>query len=74
MLNLGIYKKTLFWSFLGAFFWASIAVDRFQRIHTQTLFFMLLMIPFTSIEVAVVGQRLNRGGGYGLEITVKYRF
>ena len=35
---------------------------------------MFLMIPFTSIEVEVVGKRLNRGGGYGLEIPVKYRF
>ena len=33
-----------------------------------------LKIPFTSIEVEVVGKSLNRGGGYGLEIPVKYRF
>ena len=32
------------------------------------------MIPFTSIEVEVVGKRLNRGGDYELEIPVKYRF
>ena len=32
------------------------------------------MILFTSIEVEVVGKRLNRKGGYGLEIPVKYRF
>ena len=35
---------------------------------------MSLMILFTSIEVEVVGKRLNRKGGYGLEIPVKYRF
>ena len=35
---------------------------------------MFIMIPFTSIEVEVAGKRLNRGGGYGLEIPVKYRF
>ena len=35
---------------------------------------MSLMILFTSIEVEVVGKRLNRRGGYGLEIPVKYRF
>ena len=32
------------------------------------------MIPFTLIEVEVVAKRLNRGGGYRLEIPVKYRF
>ena len=31
------------------------------------------MIPFISIEVEVVGKKLNRGGGYRLEIPVKYR-
>ena len=35
---------------------------------------MFLMIPFTSIEAEVVGKMLNRGGDYGLEISVKYRF
>ena len=35
---------------------------------------MFLMIPFTSIEAAVVRKMLNRGGDYGLEIPVKYRF
>ena len=33
-----------------------------------------LMIPFTLIEVQVVDKSLNRGGGYGLETPVKYRF
>ena len=32
---------------------------------------MFLMIPFASIEVEVVGRRLNRGGGYGQEIRFK---
>ena len=35
---------------------------------------LFLMISFTSIEVEVVDKRLNRGGGYGQEIPVKYRF
>ena len=35
---------------------------------------MFLMIPFTSIEVEVIGKMLNRGGSYGMEIPVKYRF
>ena len=30
----------------------------------------LMKVPNTSIEVQVVGKRLNRGGGYGLEIPV----
>ena len=35
---------------------------------------MFLKIPNTSIEVDVVGKRVNRGGGYGLGISVVYRF
>ena len=35
---------------------------------------IFLMIPFILIEVEVAAKRLNRGGGYGLEIPVKYRF
>ena len=35
---------------------------------------MFLTVPYTSIEAEVVGKRLNRGGGYGLEIPVQYRF
>ena len=31
---------------------------------------MFLKIPFTSIQVEVVGKKLNRGGGYELEIPV----
>ena len=35
---------------------------------------MFLKVPNTLIEVQDVGKRLNRGGGYGLEIPVIYRF
>ena len=35
---------------------------------------MFLTLPNTTIEAEVVGKRLNRGGGYGLEIPVFYRF
>ena len=35
---------------------------------------MFLTIPNTAIEVQVVGKRVNRGGGYGLEIPVIYHF
>ena len=35
---------------------------------------MFLKVPNTSIGVEVVGKRVNRGGGYGPEIPVAYRF
>ena len=35
---------------------------------------MILTIPSTTIEVEVLGKRVNRGSRYGLEITVKYRY
>ena len=35
---------------------------------------IFLKVSNTSIEVEVVGKRLNCGGGYGLEIPVIYRF
>ena len=35
---------------------------------------MFLKVPNSSIEVQVEGKRLNRVGGYGLEIPVIYRF
>ena len=31
-------------------------------------------IPSTAIEVEVLGKKVNRGSGYGLEIPVKYRY
>ena len=35
---------------------------------------MFLSLPHCSIEVEDVGKRINRGGGYGLEIPVQYHF
>ena len=35
---------------------------------------IFLKVPNTSIEFQVIGKRLNRGGGYGLEIPVIYHF
>ena len=35
---------------------------------------MFLTIPSTAIEVEVLGKRVNRGSGYGLEIPVKYGY
>ena len=34
---------------------------------------LFLKVPNISITAEVVGKRLNRGGGYGLEIPVMYR-
>ena len=45
--------------------------QQISKTITRTKF---LKVPNTSIEVQVVGKRLNRGGGYGLEIPVIYRF
>ena len=42
--------------------------------NVSNFFSMFLKVPNTSIEVEVVGKRVNRGGGYGLEIPVVYRF
>ena len=42
--------------------------------NISKFFSMFLMIPFTSIEVEVVGKTLNRGGGCGLKISFKYHF
>ena len=35
---------------------------------------MFLKVPNTSIEVQVVGKRLNRGGGYGIVFMAKKNF
>ena len=40
----------------------------------KIFFKMFLKVPNTSIGVEVVGKRVNRGGGYGPEIPVAYRF
>ena len=37
-------------------------------------FAMFLKLSNTSIKVEVVGKRVNRGGGNGLEIPIVYRF
>ena len=34
----------------------------------------MFLTALTSMEAEVVGKRLNRGGGYGLDIPVLYRF
>ena len=35
---------------------------------------MFLNLPHCSLEAEVVGERVNRGGGYGLGIPVLYHF
>ena len=34
---------------------------------------LFLTLPGSFLETKVTGQRINRGGGYGLEVTCKYR-
>ena len=36
------------------------------------MFWRFFSLPHTSIRVEVIGKRVNRGGGYGLEIPVRY--
>ena len=38
------------------------------------LCFLFLKLPYTSIKAEVTGKRVNRGGGYGLEVPVIYYF
>ena len=38
------------------------------------LCFLFLKVPFTSIKAEVTGKRVNRGGGFGLEVPVIYYF
>ena len=38
------------------------------------LCFLFLKVPYTSIKAEVTGKRVNRGGGYGLEVPVIYYF
>ena len=35
---------------------------------------MSLTLPNMSAQAEVIGERINRGGGYGLEIPVLYHF
>ena len=34
---------------------------------------LFLTLPRTFLETEVTGKRINRGGGYGLEVPCKYR-
>ena len=35
---------------------------------------MFLTLPNTSVQAEVIGERINRGDGYGLKIPVLYHF
>ena len=35
---------------------------------------MFLTLPNTSVQAEVIGEKINWGGGYGLEIPVLYHF
>ena len=36
--------------------------------------FMFLTLPNTSVQTDVIGERINRGGRFGSEISVLYHF
>ena len=42
--------------------------------NISKLCILFLKMPNTYITAKVIGKRLNRGGGYGLEIPVIYHF
>ena len=42
--------------------------------NISKLCFLFLKVPYTSIKAEVTGKRVNRGGGYGLEVPVIYYF
>ena len=43
-------------------------------IHLSKIFHRFLKLSFCSISTAVIGKRVNRGAGNGLEIPVEYKF
>ena len=42
--------------------------------HLSKIFHQFLKLPFCSILEVVIGKRVNRGAGDGLEIPVEYKF
>ena len=42
--------------------------------NMSKIFHQFMKIPNCTIGCKVTGKRINRGAGYGLEITVQYRF
>ena len=44
------------------------------RNNLSKFFCHFLSLPNCTISCEVTGKRVNRGGGYGLEIPVKYTF
>ena len=58
----------------------AIAIYQCKRIvghvpkNLSKFFHQFLPLPNCTISYEVTGKRVNRGGGYGLEIPVKYTF
>ena len=44
------------------------------HIHLSKIFHRFWKLPFCSISAVVIGKRVNRGVGDGLEIPVEYKF
>ena len=42
--------------------------------NLSKIFHLFMKIPNCSIRCKVIGKRVDRGAGYGLEILVQYRF
>ena len=43
-------------------------------VHLSKIFHRFLKLPFCSILAVVIGERVNRGAGDGLEFPVEYKF
>ena len=43
-------------------------------IHLSKIFYPFLKLPVSIILAVVIGKRVNRGSGDGLEISAEYRF
>ena len=73
------FKKSLY---IFAFFWFSLIVSRFWLTspNTASVFWsneghlQFLLLPNSSIACEVTGKRMIGGGGYNLDIPVKYEF
>ena len=49
-------------------------ITQFSNISKVSLIFLSLPLTEVNIQTEVAGKRINRAGGYGLEIHVQYRF
>ena len=42
--------------------------------NMSKIVFMFLPLPHSTLDIFVIGKRINRGGGYGLEMPVNFYF